>query len=101
MAAVPAPAKLDRMSSDENKSRSLMESTGLGLLPGLVLATGLIVTVMASLLTGSLWAVAGVLLVIIVSAMAVVYVVVAVSTDGEDGRRMRAKVPGLGEPDSR
>jgi hypothetical protein len=89
------------MSIDENNPRSLMESTGLGLLPGLVLAIGLIVTVMASLLTGSMWAVAGVLLVIIVSVAAVVYVVVAVSSDGEDGRRMRSKVPGLGDPDSR
>jgi hypothetical protein len=88
------------MSTDETPERSLMESTGLGLLPGLALATALVVTVMAALLTGSMWAVAGVLVVIIATAVVVVFVVLAVSAEGEEGRRLRSKVPGLGDPDT-
>jgi ABC-type spermidine/putrescine transport system permease subunit II len=88
------------MTSDENNKRSLMESTGLGLLPGLALATGLVLVVMAALLTESMWAVAGVLAVIVACSAYVVFVVLAVSAEGDEGRRLRAAVPGLSEPES-
>jgi hypothetical protein len=85
------------MNEDRN---SLMEATGLGLLPGLVLALALICVAMAALLTGSMWAVAGVLVLIGLAAALIVYVVLAISAEGDQGRRMRRFVPGLGEPDS-
>lgn len=85
------------MNEDRN---SLMEATGLGLLPGLVLALALVCVAMAALLTGSMWAVAGVLLLIGLVAAVVVYIVLAISAEGDEGRRMRRLVPGLGEPDS-
>jgi hypothetical protein len=78
-------------------NESLMDATGLGLLPGLTLAMGLIVVAMAALLTGSIWAVVGVLVLIGVATAAIVFVVVAVTGEGEEGRRLRAKVPGLDE----
>jgi len=83
------------MSTEQNDQRSLMDATGLGLLPGLALATALICVAMAALLTGSMWAVGGVLLLIILCVAAVVYVVLAISAEGEQGRRMRRSVPGL------
>jgi hypothetical protein len=76
-----------------------MESSGLGLLPGVVLALALILTVMAALLTESMWAVAGVLFVILLCVAALVFVVLAVSAEGDEGRRMRRWVPGLGDED--
>ena len=72
-----------------------MDRTGMGLLPGLVLAMGLVVFAMAALLTGSMWAVFGVLAVVGVVTCAVIYVVVAVGSDDDDGDRMRRHVPGL------
>jgi hypothetical protein len=78
-------------------NESLMEGTGLGLLPGLVVALGLIVFAMAILLTGSMWAVVGVLALIGVTASVIVFIVLALIEEGEAGRRLRAKVPGLGE----
>jgi ABC-type spermidine/putrescine transport system permease subunit II len=83
------------MSTDEKDTESLMESTGLGLLPGIVLAMGLMILVMALVLTGSMWAVGFVLLVIVACVAAIVYVVLAVSAEGERGERMRRRVPGL------
>ena len=85
------------MSTEQNRQRSLMDATGLGLLPGLALATVLICFAMAALLTGSMWAVGGVLLLIVLCAVAVVYVVLAISAEGEQGQRMRRSVPGLGQ----
>jgi hypothetical protein len=38
----------------EDNNQSLMEETGLGLLPGIVLALALVVFAMAALLTGSM-----------------------------------------------
>ena len=69
----------------------------MGLLPGLVLAMGLVVFAMATLLTGSMWAVFGVLAIVGVVTCAVIYVVVAVVSDDDDGDRMRRHVPGLGD----
>jgi VIT1/CCC1 family predicted Fe2+/Mn2+ transporter len=89
-----------RMSIEEKDGRSLMDATGLGLLPGLALATGLLVVVMAALLTGSMWAVAGVLVIIGICLAAVVFVVLAVTAEGEEGRRIRRMVPGLSEQES-
>jgi hypothetical protein len=83
------------MDIEENDSRSLMNATGLGLLPGLALATALICAAMAALLTGSMWAVAGVLVLIVLCAAVVVYVVVAVTGEGDEGQRLRRRVPGL------
>lgn len=76
---------------------SLMEASGLGLLPGLVLALALIVFAMAALLTGSIWAVAGVLAVIGLIVALIVFMVIALTAEGEEGAKLRAKVPGLGD----
>ena len=77
---------------------TLMEETGLGLLPGLVGALGLVVVAMALLLIGSMWAVFGVLLLVVIVTLAILAVVVAlVDEDGETGRRLRRAIPGLGE----
>jgi hypothetical protein len=78
------------------KNESLMDRTGLGLLPGLVLALALIVFAMAFLLMGSMWAVFGVLALIVIVTMAVVAVVVALlDEDGELGARLRHVIPGI------
>ena len=78
------------------KNESLMDRTGLGLLPGLALALGLIVFAMAFLLTGSMWAVFGVLALIVIVTMAVVAVVIALlEEDGELGARLRHVIPGM------
>jgi hypothetical protein len=79
------------------KGESLMEATGLGLLPGLVGAMTLIVVAMAALLTGSMWAVALLLVAIGLTIGAIVYIVVALTSEGEEGVRLRARIPGLGE----
>jgi len=92
--------KLLGMTSDDNQERSLMDATGLGLLPGIALATGLMVVAMAALLTGSLWAVAGILAIVGICVGAIVFIVLAVSTEGERGEQLRGMVPGLSEPDS-
>ena len=85
------------MDPKEN-NQSLMDATGLGLLPGLSGALALVVVAMAALLTGSMWAVFGVLALVGVTTAAIVFVVVAVTAEGVRGRRLRAWVPGLGEP---
>jgi hypothetical protein len=90
-----AATTLLAMSSDEKDTESLMDSTGLGLLPGIAVAMGLMIMAMALLLTGSMWAVAFVLVLIGACVAAIVYVVVAVSSEGERGRRLRRRVPGL------
>ena len=83
------------MSTDEKNTESLMESTGLGLLPGVAVALGLMILAMALVLTGSMWAVAFVIVLIGACVAGIVYVVVAVSSEGERGRRLRRRVPGL------
>jgi hypothetical protein len=83
------------MNIEDDNDRSLMDATGLGLLPGLALATALLCVAMAALLTGSMWAVAGVLLLIVLCAAVVVYVVLAISAEGDEGQRLRERVPGL------
>jgi hypothetical protein len=80
-----------------DNNESLMEATGMGLLPGLVGGMAAIVLAMAALLTGSMWALVGVLALVGVVTAAIVFVVVAVIAEGEEGRRLRAMVPGLSE----
>jgi hypothetical protein len=84
------------MDPDE-RNESLMEATGMGLLPGLSAAMTLVVLAMAALLAGSMWAVVGVLILAGVCGGAIVFVVIAVTAEGEQGRRLRAMVPGLSE----
>lgn len=75
-----------------------MEETGLGLLPGLVGALGLVVGAMALLLVGSMWAVFGVLALVVIVTLAILAVVVALlDEEGELGRRLRRVIPGLDE----
>ena len=75
-----------------------MDLTGLGLLPGLVLALGLVVFAMAFLLIGSMWAVVGVLaLVAVVTGVILAVVLALLDEDGSLGRRLRRVIPGLDE----
>lgn len=77
---------------------SLMDRSGLGLLPGLVAALGLVVGAMALLLLGSMWAVFGAFILVVIVTVAILAVVVALlDEDGELGRRLRRAIPGLGE----
>jgi hypothetical protein len=80
------------------KTESLMEETGLGLLPGLVGALGLVLGAMALLLIGSMWAVWGVLVLVVIVTLAILAVVVALlDEDGKTGSRLRRAIPGLGQ----
>lgn len=82
--------------ADERNDESLMDETGLGLLPGLVLALGLVVGAMALLLSGSMWAVFAVLALALVVTVGVLAVVVAlVDEEGDMGRRLRRFIPGV------
>lgn len=81
---------------DEREStKSLMEETGLGLLPGVAAALAIVVFSMALLLTGSMWAVFGVLGLIGAVMAAVLTVVVALIDEGARGEWLRARIPGL------
>jgi hypothetical protein len=75
-----------------------MEETGLGLLPGLVLALGIVVFSMALLLTGSAWAVAGLLVLVALVTATLLAVVIALIDEGELGERLRRYIPGLPAP---
>src|SRR5687768_16275378 len=69
-------------------NESLMEETGLGLLPGIVIALGLVVGAMALLLLGSMIAVFGVLALVVLVTVAILAVVVALlDEEGDLGRR--------------
>jgi hypothetical protein len=72
-----------------------MEETGLGLLPGVVTALGIVVLSMALLLTGSMWAVFAVLLMIGLVTASILAVVIALVDEGELGARLRRSIPGL------
>lgn len=77
---------------------SPMDRTGLGLLPGLAAALGLVVGAMAMLLIGSMWAVFGVLTLVVIVTVAILAVVVALlDEEGELGRHLRRVIPGLDE----
>jgi Mg/Co/Ni transporter MgtE len=83
---------------DEPNNESMMEETGLGLLPGVVLALGIVVFSMALLLTGSAWAVAGVLVLVALVTASLLAVVIALIDEGELGERLRRYIPGLPAP---
>ena len=70
--------------SDDLLNQSLMEETGLGLLPGIT-PLALVVFAMAVLLTGSMWAVAAVLVLIGVVTASILTVVVALIDESERG----------------
>ena len=86
--------------ADERNNESLMDETGLGLLPGLVAALGIVVVAMTLtlLLIGSMWAVFGVFALVLIVTVSIIAVVVALlDEDGEIGRRLRRAIPGLHE----
>jgi len=76
----------------------MMDDTGLGLLPGIVIALGLVVGAMALLLLDSMLAVFAVLLLAIFATVLILAVVIALlDEDGELGRRLRRAIPGLSD----
>lgn len=80
------------------KSESPMEESGLGLLPGIVVALGLVVGAMTLLLVNSMLAVFGVLLLALLTTAVILLVVLALlDEEGELGRRLRNAIPGLSE----
>ena len=84
----------------ELKNESLMDESGLGLLPGIVAALGLVVGAMALLLLGSMWAVFGVLALALAVTVVLLLTVIALLDEGERGRRLRRFIPGLDERSS-
>jgi hypothetical protein len=82
----------------EQKDESLMEETGLGLLPGVVLALAIVVCGMAVLLTESIWALVAALALVVLVTAALLTVVIAVIDEGELGARLRRHIPGLSAP---
>jgi hypothetical protein len=83
---------------NEPNNESLMEETGLGLLPGVVVALGIVVFSMALLLTGSTWALVAVLVLVALVTAAILAVVIALLDEGELGDRLRRYIPGLPAP---
>ena len=84
--------------TDERNAESLMDETGLGLLPGLAGALGVVLLVMTLLLIGSMWAVFGVFALILIVTVSILAVVIALlDEDGQIGRRLRRAIPGLDE----
>ena len=78
-----------------------MDKSGLGLLPGIVGALGLVIFPMALLLFDSMWAGFGVLALAIAVTVAILVVVVALLDEGERGGRLRRAIPGLDETRTR
>jgi Mg/Co/Ni transporter MgtE len=83
---------------NEPNNESLMEETGLGLLPGVVLALAIVVFAMALLLTGSIWALVAVLMLVALVTASLLAVVIALIDEGELGERLRRYIPGLPAP---
>jgi uncharacterized membrane protein len=83
---------------NERNNESLMEETGLGLLPGVVLALAIVVFSMALLLSGSIWAVVAVLVLVALVTASILAVVIALIDEGELGERLRRYIPGLPAP---
>lgn len=79
----------------DRKQDSLMDSTGLGLLPGVALALFLTMLAIAALLFNSYWALALVVAVVIGAGAAITWVVLALASEDEDEGRMRDAIPGL------
>ena len=78
-------------------NESLMEESGLGLLPGIVIALGLVVGSMVALLVlGSMLAAFGLLVLVVFVTLVILAVVMALlDEEGELGRRLRRAIPGL------
>jgi Mg/Co/Ni transporter MgtE len=83
---------------NEPNNESLMEESGLGLLPGVVLALAIVVFSMALLLPGSIWAVVAVLVLVALVTASILAVVIALIDEGELGERLRRYIPGLPGP---
>jgi TRAP-type C4-dicarboxylate transport system permease small subunit len=81
---------------DEPRDESLMEATGLGLLPGVAVALGIVVFSMAMLLTGSPWAVA--LAPALLVTAVILAAVIGLIDEGELGHRVRRHLPGMAAP---
>jgi hypothetical protein len=80
-------------------NESLMDESGLGLLPGIVITLGVVIAAMALLLLGSMIAVFGVLALAVLVTLAILAVVVALlDEEGGLGRRLRRAIPGLSDP---
>jgi hypothetical protein len=79
----------------ERKQESLMDASGLGLLPGVALALFLTMLATAALLLETYWAMALVLATIFVAGATITYVVWALCEEPEDGGRRMSRVPGL------
>ena len=95
VAAILLVTKADPV-RDDLRTESLMEESGLGLLPGIVIALGLVVAAMALLLLDSMLAVFGVLVLAVLVTLVILAVVVALlEEDGDMGRRLRRLIPGL------
>jgi hypothetical protein len=80
---------------NESNNESLMEETGLGLLPGVVLALAIVVFSMALLLTGSAWAVVAMVVLVALVTASILAVVIALIDEGDLGDRLRRYIPGL------
>lgn len=76
-----------------DRNDSVMETSGLGLLPGIVLAMLLVMFGMAGLLLGSWWVVFACLALLLLVTVVVVAIVFAVMADTDESRR---HIPGLG-----
>jgi hypothetical protein len=104
MAAAPPDPMLSGVKGDpmrdERNQESVMEETGLGLLPGVVGALFIVVLAMTLLFTGSMWAVFGVLALTGLVTVSIVTVVIAIIDEGELGEWLRRRIPGL-SPHSR
>ena len=86
----------------DSDNRSLMDRTGLGLLPGIILAFFVTMFAMAALLLETAWAVVLLLVLIGIVVAALVIVVLALAGEDEDDGRLRSKIPGLATwPDDR
>jgi hypothetical protein len=87
---------LVEMSENGEQPKSLMEASGMGLFPGIMVALAIVMAGMALLLLGRWWALAAALLVLIGAAAAITLVVIAVMGEGEADERLRRRIPGLG-----
>jgi membrane protein implicated in regulation of membrane protease activity len=77
----------------QDRNDSVMEASGLGLLPGICLAMLLVVFAMAGLMLGSWWVVFACLALLLLVTVIIVGVVFVVMDDSEERRR---HIPGLG-----
>lgn len=84
------------MRNNGEPRESLMEASGMGLFPGIMVALAIVMTGMALLLLGHWWALAAALLVLIGAAATSTIVVLALMGEGEADATLRRRIPGLG-----